>query len=262
MAEERTSNHLFIGISLLFFIASSALTAVWCRSMLAMGSMEMPGGWTMSMAWMRMPEQSWIGAAASFTGMWALMMTAMMLPSLVPMLHRYREAVRSADGPPLGWLTMLVCSGYLLIWAAFGLAVYPVGVGLAELEMKLSILARAVPYATVGVVLAAGAGQLSRWKLRYLACCRESFARNRALAGDSKRALCYGLHLGVDCCISCANLTALLLVAGVMDLRAMIFVTAAITAERLAPAGERVAKGTGIGIIGVGLVYAWAIWVK
>ena len=56
------------------------------RSMSAMGGMPMPGGWTMSMPWMRMPGQSWPAAAASFLGMWIVMMAAMMLPSLVPML--------------------------------------------------------------------------------------------------------------------------------------------------------------------------------
>jgi hypothetical protein len=33
--------------------------------MSAMGEMAMPGGWTMSTAWMRMPGQTWAGAAAS-----------------------------------------------------------------------------------------------------------------------------------------------------------------------------------------------------
>jgi predicted metal-binding membrane protein len=51
-----------------------------------MGEMSMPGGWTMSMAWTLMPGQTWPGAAASFLGMWTVMMVAMMLPSLVPML--------------------------------------------------------------------------------------------------------------------------------------------------------------------------------
>ena len=54
--------------------------------MSAMPGMEMPGGWTMSMAWMRMPGQGWPGAAATFLGMWIVMMVAMMLPVLVPML--------------------------------------------------------------------------------------------------------------------------------------------------------------------------------
>ena len=57
-----------------------------------MSGMLMPGGWTMSMAWMRMPEQTWAGGLASLLGMWVVMMVAMMLPSLVPMLLHYREA--------------------------------------------------------------------------------------------------------------------------------------------------------------------------
>jgi predicted metal-binding membrane protein len=55
--------------------------------------MPMPGGWTMSIAWMRMPGQTWPGAVASFLGMWVVMMVAMMLPSLVPMLWRYRQTL-------------------------------------------------------------------------------------------------------------------------------------------------------------------------
>ena len=81
-----------LGVSGLLFVASAATTIAWCGSMSAM-DMAMPGGWTMSMAWMRMPDQTWSGAAASFVGMWSVMMVAMMLPALVPMLQRYAEAV-------------------------------------------------------------------------------------------------------------------------------------------------------------------------
>ena len=82
-----------LGVLALLFAASTAVTIVWCNSMSAMREMPMPGGWTMSMAWMRMPGQSWFSSAASFLGMWVVMMVAMMLPSLVAMLWRYREAV-------------------------------------------------------------------------------------------------------------------------------------------------------------------------
>ena len=50
---------------------------------------------------------------------------------------------------------------------------------------------------------------------------------------------------GVQCCRTCAGLTAILLVIGVMDLRAMVVVAVAITAERLAPQGQRVAWAIG-----------------
>jgi predicted metal-binding membrane protein len=84
MASERASQRAFFGVSALLFAASTAVTIAWCESMSAMGGMPMPGGWTMSMAWMRMPGQTWPGAAAAFLGMWAVMMVAMMLPSWSP----------------------------------------------------------------------------------------------------------------------------------------------------------------------------------
>src|SRR5215471_9871760 len=101
-----------------------------------MGGMTMPGGWTMSMAWMRMPGQTWAGAAASFLGMWSAMMVAMMLPSLVPMLSRYREAITATAEKRLGRLTGLVALGYFFVWTVFGMAVFPVGVSLATIAMQ------------------------------------------------------------------------------------------------------------------------------
>jgi predicted metal-binding membrane protein len=46
---------------------------------------------------------------------------------------------------------------------------------------------------------------------------------------------------------------AILLAIGVMDLVAMAVVAAAITVERVAPAGEGVAQATGAVVIGAGL---------
>ncbi|MNT62278.1 hypothetical protein D3C72_1999850 [compost metagenome] len=48
-------------------------------------------------------------------------------------------------------------------------------------------------------------------------------------------------------------MTAILLATGIMDLRAMAVITAAITAERLAPHGERIAKATGAIAVSAGL---------
>jgi predicted metal-binding membrane protein len=42
------------------------------------------------------------------------------------------------------------------------------------------------------------------------------------------------------------------LVVGVMDLRVMAVVGAAITIERLAPAGERIARAIGVVVVGRG----------
>src|SRR3954447_347353 len=116
-ATRGAGEHAFSAVSALLFVVSAAATIVWCRAMANSSSMPaempMPGGWTMSMAWMRMPDQTWAGAAASFLGMWIMMMVAMMLPSLVPMLWRYRQAVGGSRR--LGSLTAVVGLGYFFV---------------------------------------------------------------------------------------------------------------------------------------------------
>jgi predicted metal-binding membrane protein len=253
MRSERTSQQAFFGVSALLFAASTAGTIVWRASMSAMGEMPMPGGWTMSMAWMRMPGQTWPGAAASFLGMWVVMMAAMMLPSLVPMLWRYRQAVGRPGEMRLGRLTALVGVGYFFVWAVFGMAVFPLGVALARVEMQHPALARATPIAVGVVVLMAGALQFTAWKAYHLACCREAPARGPTSPTGASTAWRHGLRLGLHCSCCCAGLTAILLVIGVMDLRAMAVVAAAITAERLAPVGERVARAIGTVVVGAGV---------
>jgi predicted metal-binding membrane protein len=250
----RSSPQAFLAVSALLFAASAALTIAWCTSMSAMGGMPMPGGWTMSMAWMLMPGQSWPGAAASFLAMWIVMMVAMMLPSLLPMLWRYRQAVGGTRERRLGRLTIVVGAGYFVVWTLFGIVAFALGVALAEIEMQQPAVARAVPIAVGVVVLIAGTLQFSAWKAHHLAGCREVPERGRALPADAGSAWRHGLRLGVHCSYCCAGLMAILLVIGVMDLRAMAIVAAAIAVERLAPSGERVARAIGVVVIIAGLI--------
>src|ERR1700739_4224083 len=121
-------NRTFFGVGAMLFAVSAAVTVLWCASMSDMYGMSMPGGWTMSMAWMRMPGQTWLGAAASFLGMWVVMIVAMMLPSLVPMLWRYRQAVGRTGETRLGRLTARVGVAYFFVWTVFGMAAFALGV--------------------------------------------------------------------------------------------------------------------------------------
>jgi predicted metal-binding membrane protein len=251
-ADERNAEHAVLAVASLLFAVSTTVTIVWCASMSSMGGMPMPGGWTMSMAWMRMAGQTWAGAAASWLGMWVVMMVAMMLPSLVPMLLRYREAVTSSAGTRLGSLTALVGMGYFCVWTLLGILALPIGFGLAEAEMRYPALSRAVPTVVAVIVLMAGASQFTSWKTHHLACCRTS--PGRALRGDAATAWRHGMRLGLHCSRCSAGLTAILLVMGVMDLRVMALVATAITAERLAPSGERVARAIGVVVLGGGML--------
>jgi predicted metal-binding membrane protein len=185
--------------------------------------------------------------------MWVVMMVAMMLPSLAPMLWRYRQAVGSTGEKRLGLLIVRVGVGYFFVWTVFGMAAFPLGVALAAIEMQQPALARAVPIAVGVVIVIAGALQFSAWKARHLACCRELPERGRKLPADTGTAWRHGLRLGLHCSQCCFGLTAILLVIGVMDLGAMALVATAITLERVAPAGEHVARAIGVVVVGAGL---------
>lgn len=237
----------FLGASALLFIASVAITIRSCRSM--SGGMPMPGEWTMSMAWMRMPGQGWPGAAASFMGMWVVMMAAMMLPALIPALLRYRRALSELGTSHLNALAVVAGAGYFLVWAVLGAIVYPVGVFLANAGMASAVLARAMPVTAGIVLLLAGGLQLTAWKARMLCRCRTEPASCGALSQDLRGAWRHGLHLGADCALCCSGLMAVLLVIGVMNLGAMALVTAAITAERLLPQPDWTARAAGLVIV-------------
>jgi predicted metal-binding membrane protein len=247
------SQRAFVGISAALYAASTALTIAWCRSMSAMHDMPMPGGWTMSMMWMRMPDQTWPGTALAFLGMWLVMMIAMMLPSLTPTLSRYRRAVAGTTRTRHGWSVVLVGAAYFLVWTLFGAIAFAVGGTLTSLEMQLPALAHAVPLAIGATVLLAGALQFTTWKAHRLACCRGALECCHALPADARTALRQGLRLGIDCVHCCFGLTLTLIVIGMMDLRAMAIVTAAISGERLAPGGLRAARFTGLVLVAAGL---------
>lgn len=249
------SRACFYGVCALLFAVCAAATLIACGSMSTMSDMPMPGGWAMSMMWMPMCGRTWPGVAARFVGMWIVMMIAMMLPSLAPVLWRYEEALRRAGHARAALMTLVAGVGYLAVWAAFGAAVFVLGATLAALEMQMPAASRAVPVAAGVIVLSAGALQLTALKARYLRCCRHAAQSSlHALPTRAVAAIRYGARLGVHCCACCANLTAVLAVTGVMDLRAMAAVTVAITLERVAPHGDFFARGIGFVLIGAGLV--------
>jgi predicted metal-binding membrane protein len=252
MTPAQVSPRNFLGVCVLLFGASAALTIEECREMAAMHAMPMPGGWSMSMMWMPMGDASWADTAAAFLGMWLVMMIAMMLPSLLPMLWRYRRNVAATRPRHLDALTATVGVAYFVVWTLFGVIAFVAGAALTTLEMQWPPLARCVPFAIGAIVLLAGLSQFSAWKMHHLACCRGAHGGCCVARADLRTAWRHGLRLGVHCVHCCFGLTAMLLAIGVMDLAAMALVTAAISAERLAPQRLHAARFIGAILIGVG----------
>jgi predicted metal-binding membrane protein len=229
-----------------------------------MGDIPMPGGWTMSAMWTPMCGQTWLGAAAAFVGMWTWMMAAMTLPLSTPnwasASRRFWAQRRSEPVPaariivaaqPALWLWAGI--GGLLTWAAAGALVFAFGNALAECLPHLPRVARFVPLASSVLVVVAGAVQFTSWKAHQLTVCRcgdpGDPGRTRSVSAAWMRGFRAAYREG--CC--CANLMAVLLLVGVMDLRAMAVVAAAMVIERHVPAGGRTAHAIGIGIASTGL---------
>ena len=218
-----------------------------------MVALPMGGGEAMSMMWMRMPGQTWPGVAASFLAMWVAMMAAMMLPSFAPTLWRARAAF-GGGAVRRSWLTVVLAGGYLFVWTVLGAAVFPAGVTVSAIAVREPAVVRALPLVVAAVVLVAGALQLTPWKAGRLARHAHAGMTGRAGSSDERAAWRHGVRLGIDCARCCVGLMVIPLAAGSLDLWVMAAVTAAITAERLAPARVRVARSIGVVCIAAGLL--------
>lgn len=186
------------------------------------------------------PGAMGVGAAA-FLGMWALMMAAMMLPATAPIASMYARTLRRHRLPRMG--TFLI--GYVLVWGAVGLVAYGLAIGAGRVAGDRPHVGTAVAAAVFAVN---GAYQLSPWKERCLAVCRAPLGlllRYGSWRGRT-RDLRAGAHHGLFCLGCCWALMVLLGAFGVMNLWAMVGLTAVVTVEKLAPVGPAFARLIGV----------------
>jgi predicted metal-binding membrane protein len=211
----------------------------------------------MSMAWMAMSDQSPVGHALMFVGMWTVMMVAMMLPSVMPavLLHQRLVASRAERGTAAPGAQVLLLAGYFVVWAAFGLLAYAVGMTISTAAMRSVRLSALVPVATGATLIAAGAYQLTSWKQLCLNHCRsplDLFARH-----DVRRARdswTFGLHHGAYCAGCCWGLMAIQLALGIMSVPLMLTLALVILLEKQWRHGQRLSRLAGIAAIAAGAV--------
>jgi predicted metal-binding membrane protein len=154
-----------------------------------------------------------------YVGMWTLMMTAMMLPSITPLVRLHRTTAA----------TVVLGVGYVAVWAATGLIAYVV-----DLRVHVS---------PVVVLLAAAAYEVTPVKAACLRRCRSPidfvFTRWR---GGRFGALRLGLEHAVYCVGCCWGLMAVLVLAAAMSLAwaaalsAVVFVQKVLPLPRWSPA--------------------------
>lgn len=253
----KRENRLVLSIAGVVTIAAWAITVRSATSMSL--NMPMPGGWSMSMVWMGMPNQSGLERAIMFLAMWTVMMIAMMLPSAMPaaLLHRGLMQSRRERGEPAGGSQLLLLVGYFSVWVGFGAVAYAIGTALTSAAMRSVSLSAMLP-AAIGVTLAiAGLYQLTNWKQACLKHCRSplDFFSHHRIRG-ARDSLAFGVHHGAYCAACCWGLMAMQLVLGIMSLPMMALVAGVIFLEKQWKHGETVAIVTGIAAIVGGALLA------
>lgn len=188
-----------------------------------------------------------------FVGMWAIMMAAMMLPSLWP-------AARAVDGTRRAAkqtfaVTVFFIAGYLLAWSATGPAANLIMVLLQNLPAvggEASLRGGAI------LLLVAGAYQFTPLKQT---CLRKCHAPHAHLALEERMGetrglapLARGLAHGAYCLGSSWPLMLVLLLLGMMNLAWMGVVALIILLEKTLPSGQVISKAVGTGLIAIGII--------
>jgi hypothetical protein len=197
-------------------------------------------GWATSRDMSAMPGTMGLGLG-EFVAMWALMMAAMMLPSVWPFVAVYERTIRSHRLLRLCGLA----GGYLLAWALVGIAAYGVAWVFGELAAERPGLARAV---AVAAFAALGIYQLTPLKMRCLSHCRSPLAHllHYTSFHGPLRDLRAGIEHGLYCVGCCWALMLVLIAFGVMNLAAMIGVAIVIAVEKVWRFGEVFARVVGV----------------
>jgi len=223
----------------LVFVVSVVATIYFCRTM--GGGMQMPGGWTMSMMWMRMNGQTWL-ASADFLLMWLAMMVSMMMPSALPMFLKARRAPASLSA---------MTTGYFAVWLAAGVGIYALGVAFMTIAMQSDLVSRAVPLLSGASLITAGAIQFTRWKMTHLLRCRSPFGCAISCP-QQETSIRLGCKQGAACCLCCAAPMTIQLVLGIMNPLVMVVIATVIAAEKLLPRPEITARLAGMAAVFVG----------
>jgi predicted metal-binding membrane protein len=186
--------------------------------------------------------------------MWAVMMVAMMVPSVAPLILVFLQANRQRRGRRVVGSAAILLLGYLLVWFGFS--------GLASLvQWRLHHAALLSPMmastsAMLGglLLVAAGVFQFTPLKRGCLVRCRSPLGFLMAEWRDGQwGALRMGVKHGAYCVGCCGLLMAILLVAGVMNLVWVAAIAVFVLGEKLAPAGVRLGRVAGAGLIVAGI---------
>jgi len=186
--------------------------------------------------------------------LWSLMTVAMMLPAASPMIVTF-AAVSRRNGGPVLLRTALFITAYLGVWSlvSIGGALAQAGMNAVTASAHQNKLSGQLCFAIA--LLGAGLWQLTPLKQACLRRCRTplGFLITEWRPGASGALLLDAQH-GTECVLCCWALMAVMLGLGSMSLPAMAILTGLMIAEKVAPGGHRISRGSGYALM------AWGGW--
>jgi predicted metal-binding membrane protein len=199
-------------------------------------------------------------AFSAFVAAWAVMMAAMMFPAAAPMIFLFQATAARRKAAGRAFVpTWVFVVGYLLVWTAIGGITWVLVQVASDVAGQLGAADRQAwaPLALGTVLGLAGLYQLTPLKRVCLDHCRSPFGfvmqHWREGYGGALR---MGVVHGFYCLGCCWALFAVLVAAGVMSLAWMLLLTLVVFAEKVVPAGPRVAQATGIAFLVLGVIVA------
>lgn len=188
--------------------------------------------------------------------MWVIMMLAMMLPSASPMilLHATISRRRREQGGVLA-ATGIFALGYVVIWAAFGLAATFLQWALAAAALLSPAMALTSKIAAASMLIAAGAYQWTPLKQSCLRRCRSpldfvlAYWREGAWGSFSM-----GARHGAFCLGCCWLLMMLLFVGGLMNMLWIGGLAVFVLVEKMMPWGHWLGRVAGLALVFWGCV--------
>lgn len=192
-------------------------------------------GWWWTVGQMQgMDNGPWtaLGAFGWFLGVWVVMMAAMMFPSVAPTVALYSRMTKTR----LPLAPAAFTAGYLLTWAAAGVAAWTIAVGTSRLTGDALAWGNAGRAVAGGTVIVAAVYELTPLKDVCLGKCRSPLG---FLLGSWRDGLLGGLRMGAKngawCVGCCWALMAALFALGVMSITWMAVVAGLIAIEKTLP---------------------------
>jgi predicted metal-binding membrane protein len=184
------------------------------------------------------------GRMGWFVAGWTLMSVAMMLPTAWPLVAVVHAMTRGS-----GALLGVLVTGYLGVWALFGLAAFVGDGALHGLLATTPALAARADLVPAALLLAAGLFQFSPLKYACLTACRSPVGfviQHWRGPTRTARALRLGVRHGLYCVGCCWALMLLMFAAGGVHLGWMLALGALMFVEKAVGWGRRVTAPAGV----------------